>query len=501
MSRPSIVLWIVFAVAFSLPSSAGPDAHEAGPPFSGEERGAASIHAADLMTTVRWLASPDFAGRLAASPEYLRAAHDMARRFAAAGLEPAGEDGFFQHLDVEYNDIRECALAWAGEAGPWRAFAHGPDYSCRGLTGSARLEAPVVFAGYGLSQPGKGYDDYAGLDARGKVVLVIKDVPPFAIADVVLGESTLTRPRARAAAAHGAVGLLIVPSPSTAHPQPPIASMLEGPGPENTSFPMMQLSVAAAESLVAPSGERLGALNAAIDSTHAPHSRALATRVRMTVAARYTAAQGSLNVVGRIPGCDPTLARECVVVGAHLDHVGRQAGLVFPGANDNASGASAVLQIARAFAKSGVRPRRTVFFTLFSSEESGLFGSRHFVDHPPVPLQDVVAYLNLDCVGVGDSLDVHGGETWKTLWGVVRAANAAEPRGVLIPRSGAGGGADAQPFSDRGIPTAYFASHPSYTHLHLPTDTPETLNPALFEEVARTAFRTAWRLAQGEATK
>jgi hypothetical protein len=87
------------------------------------------------------------------------------------------------------------------------------------------------------------------------------------------------------------------------------------------------------------------------------------------------------------------------------------------------------------------------------------------------------------------------------LWGVVRAADAADAPRVLLAESGAGGGADAQPFSDRGIPTAYFASHPSYTHLHLPTDTPETLNPALFEAVARTAFRTAWRIAQGEATR
>ena len=501
MSRPCFALLIVFAAALFHPSHACLAASGSGMQAAGEERGAASIHAADLMLTDRWLASPAMAGRLAASPEYLRAAHEMATRFAAAGLEPAGEDGFFQHLDVEYNEIRSCSLGWSREGRAWRTFAHGPDYTCRGLSGSATLEAPVVFAGYGLSEPAHGYDDYAGLDARGKIVLVIKEAPPFRVDSTAWGERTLTRPRARAARAHGAVGLLIVPSPNTAHPQQPIASMLEGPGPQDEAFPAMQVSVAAAESLVAGTGARLGALQAAIDSSHAPHPLPLPARVRMAVAARYTAAKGSLSVVGRVSGSDPALARECVVVGAHLDHVGRQAGLVFPGANDNASGASAVLQLARAFAAAGERPKRTVYFCLFSSEESGLFGSLHFVAHPPVPLANVVAYLNMDCVGVGDSLEVHGGETWQTLWAVVRAADAAGDSRVLLPHSGTGGGADAQPFSDRGIPTAYFASHPSYTHLHLPTDTPETLNPSLFEAISRTAFRTAWRIGQGEATK
>ena len=297
-----------------------------------------------------------------------------------------------------------------------------------------------------------------------------------------------------------ALALLIVPAPNQAHPQRPIASMLEGPGPEDAAFPALQIDVPVAEGLAAGAEHSLRWLQSAIDSTHAPHALALPARVRVEVQARYKEKQGSLNVVGRIEGADPALRGQCVVVGAHLDHVGRQDGLTFPGANDNASGASSVLEIARAFARTGERPRRTVIFALFSSEESGLFGSTHFVEHPPVPRDSIVAYLNLDCVAVGDSIEVGGGMTWTRMWALAHDADTRESR-RLMAETGPGGGADAAPFSDRGIPIAYFASHPSYTYLHLPGDTPATLNPALFESLARTAFRTAWAIAQGAPTR
>lgn len=461
-----------------------------------EARGAAAIRREALLVTDAWLAAPARGGRLAGSPGYRQAAHEMARRFASAGLSPGGDRGWFQHVDVEENDVRACALEVADADGTWRTLRHGPDYTVRGLSGSGRVEAPVVFAGYGMTWPERGYDDYAGLDARGAVVLVIKENPPFSVDSSGWGDRALTRPRARAAAAHGARALLVVPSPLAAHPQAPIASMLEGPGPQDSGFPALQVAAAVGESLVARTGARLGALQSAIDSTHAPHSRSLPVRVRLRVDARYHAAAPSMNVVGVLPGSDPALRGQCVVIGAHLDHVGTQAGLVFRGANDNASGASTVLEVARAFHAAGVAPRRTVVFALFTSEECALQGSRRFVERPPVPRDSIVAYLNVDCVGVGDSLQVGGGGTWKRLWRTARDADGREAHRML-EATWPGGGADATAFAEHGIPCAYFASHPSYTWLHLPGDTPQTLEPGLLEAIARTVFRTAWVLAQG----
>lgn len=455
----------------------------------------AAITRAALASTVEWLAAPALGGRLAGSPGYLTAAKGMADRLRDAGLAPAGSEGFLQPVEVEWNDIRTCALERVDADGTRHPLRLGEDFTCRGLTGSRTVTAPVVFAGYGLSWPERGYDDYAGLDVRGKIVLAFKEAPPFQVDSTGWGPRALPRPRARVAAARGAVGLLLVPRTGQPHPQKPIASMLEGPGPQEPRFPSFQVDQPVAEALLEGSGTTLAALQSLIDSTRAPHSRALGASLRAQVAATYHPHQRSVNVLARLEGADPARRDEVVVIGAHLDHVGTQAGLMFPGANDNASGAAALLQIARAFAR-GPRPARTVVFALFTSEEAGLHGAKAFVAKPPVPLASIVAYLNLDCVGFGDSLQVGGGKTYAKLYALARAADAAESR-RLIAATWPGGGADAQPFHEAGIPTAYFASWFSYTHLHLPSDTPETLNGELHEAIARTAYRTAWSVAQG----
>ena len=454
------------------------------------------IRAAALMETVEWLAAPALHGRLAGGPGYMEAARGAAGRFRRAGLAPGGEDGFFQRLDVEYEEIDSCALALVDAGGATRALRLGPDFLCRGLSGAGDVTAPVVFAGYGVSRPGSGYDDYAGLDARGTIVLALKPSPPFRLDSLGWGESTLPRPKARDAAAHGAKGLLLVAPPDPHGSTAPVGSVLEGAGPRLEGFPSMVVDLPVAEELLAGSGPGLAALRAAIDSTRRPHSRRLALAARMSVRARYEERRPSVNVVGVLEGSDPAWRDQAVVVGAHLDHVGEQAGLVFPGANDNASGAAAVLALADAFARGGARPRRTVILALFSSEESGLQGATRFVERPPVPLGRIVAMLNLDCVGVGDSIQLGGGTTSPGLWRLARDLDGRGDR-LSVADTWGGGGADATPFAERGVPTLYFASRFSYPHLHLPGDTPATLNPRLYEALVRLAYRTAWAVADG----
>lgn len=465
-------------------------------PGAGEFPGLESIRAADLMKTVEYLASPRLAGRLAGSPGYLTAARELAGRFRRVGLKPGADRGFFQPLEVEYDEIGACRLALILPDGATRELRHGPDFVARGLTGAGAFTAPVVFAGYGLSAPEKGYDDYAGLDARGSIVLAFKEPPPFRMDSLGWGPATLPRPKGITAAAHGARGLLLVSVPNQPHPQKPIGSTLEGAGRQDERFPRLQVDVPVAQSMLKPAGLDLGALQAAIDSTKRPHSQALGLSARIEVAARYHAKQPSMNVVGRIEGADPALRDQFLVIGAHLDHVGSQGGLYFPGANDNASGAAAVVAIAEAFARGGPPPKRSVLFVLFSSEESGLDGSKRFVEHPPVPLERIVAYFNLDCVGHGDSIQVGGGKTSPKLWQLARDLDARSAR-LTVEETWGGGGADATPFAEKKIPTLYFASKFSYTHLHLPSDQPATLNPRLYEALTRLVYRTAWTLAEG----
>ena len=486
---------ILLAAACSMALTAS--AACAAEPGAAEFPGLETIRAAGLMRTVEYLASPRLAGRLAGSPGYMAAARELAGRFRRLGLTPGGVDGFFQPLEIEYDEIGACRLALVLPDGATRELKLGPDFVARGLTGSGAFAAPVVFAGYGLSVPEKGYDDYAGLDARGKVVLTFKEPPPFRMDSLGWGTSTLPRPKGRTAAAHGALGLLLVSVPNQPHPQKPIGSTLEGEGPQDEHFPRLQVDVPVAQEMVKCAGLDLGALQAAIDSTKQPRSQALGLSARVGVEARYRAKQPSVNVAGRIEGSDPALRDQVLVIGAHLDHVGSQGDIYFPGANDNASGAAAVMAIAEAFAHGGPPPKRSVLFVLFSSEESGLDGAKHFVEHPPGPIGRIVAYLNLDCIGVGDSIQVGSGKTSPKLWQLARDLDARGAR-LSVEETWGGGGADATPFAEKKIPTIYFASKFSYKHLHLPGDTPATLNPRLYEALTRLAYRTAWKVAAGD---
>jgi len=461
--------------------------------FPGQE----TIRAADLMETVGFLASPRLQGRLAGGPGYWIAARDMAARFRRLGLEPGGDDGFFQRMDVEYEEISDARLEIVRPDGTTRALRLGPDFTCRGFTGSGDLTAPVVFAGYGVSEPGKDYDDYAGLDANGKVVLTFKAAPPFNVDTLGWDDRALPRPRGRTAAAHGARALVIAAVGDPERLTMPIGSVLEGPGPEDERFPRLMVSVPVAQELLGAGAPDLDGIKAGIDSTRSPASRACPALLRLVVKARYQAKRPSANVVAVLRGSDPALRDQYVVVGAHLDHVGDQAGLLFPGANDNASGSAAVLAVARACAAGGVRPRRSLVFALFTSEESGLDGAKRFVERPPVPLEKVVAMLNLDCVGVGDSIQLGSGKTSPRLWRLARDLDAAGAR-LAVEQTWGGGGADATPFAQKGIPTLYFASRFSYPHLHQPGDTPDTLNPRMYEALTRLAYRTAWAVAQGD---
>ncbi len=507
---PAVALAVALAVSGAMPGLA---AGEQGTAPPGNDP-CSLVDADSLMATVRELASDRYAGRLAGSEGYAAAARWAAARMAALGLRPGGQDGYRQPFPIELNEIDACRLAVVGPEGE-RELRLGDDFVCRGFSGSGRVTAPVVFVGYGVADSALGYDDYADVDVAGQVVLAFKPAPAWKPAeDRGWGDAGLPRVKSRLAAAHGAVALLLVDPPPAEpeggddgngegderEPRPPIGSVLHGPGEQAPDFPQMQVSEAVAAQLLAGSGETLPGLRAAIDGGRAPRPLALTARVSLAVDARHDAAHETANLVGLLPGADLDLADEVLVVGAHLDHVGRQGDgrgghLLFPGANDNASGSAAVLEIARALAAGGFQPRRTVAFVLFAGEEQGLNGARWYVDHPALPLARTVAMLNLDCVAAGDSVQVGGGKSSPRLWEIARAA-AAGP-GLMVERTWRGGGADASPFFDEGVPTLYFHTVHGYGQLHQPADAPQTLAPAVFAELTRIACSVVRAVATG----
>jgi hypothetical protein len=495
-------LLVIPPVSSAVSSSASSSAGAVGRSESARERGARSITADALLADVTWLAAPERDGRLPGTEGYAAAARWCADRFAALGLEPAGDADYCQELTLECNRILGAPrLRVSTAAGGVHGAVLGEDFLCRGFTGAGRIAAPVTFVGYGVSLPERGHDDYAGCDVRSRAILCLKPAPTWPAADGEEWGWATRGPRQKAAwaAAHGAVALLWVnPATNPRFPAQPIASVMHGPGEQDPDFPQLEISVELADRLLGGPGA-LQAAQAGIDSTRSPASRDLAARVEIDVRTAYESAAAACNIVALLPGADPRLRDEVLVLGAHLDHVGRQSSdLYLPGANDNASGAAAVLALARAFATAERRPARTVVFALFAGEEQGLLGARHYVEHPAAPLERTVAMFNLDCVAHGDSIKIGSGESSPELWQWARAIDA-EHAALTVAATWAGGGADATPFHEAGVKTLYWVTTNSYAHLHRPTDTPATLNGPLFEALVRLAFRTAWEVADAGA--
>ncbi len=148
------------------------------------------------------------------------------------------------------------------------------------------------------------------------------------------------------------------------------------------------------------------------------------------------------------------------------------------------------------FKMSDTKPKRSILFVLFASEEQGLFGSKYFVDNLKIDSEKIIAMFNLDCVGYGDSIQIGNGKSAPELWKIANKLDKKDLN-LMVENTWSGGGADLTPFYEKGIPGLYFASKYSYEHLHLPTDTPETLNPSLFEILVKLAYLTAREIADG----
>ena len=443
------------------------------------------VNSGELMTTVKYLASPELAGRLGGSHGFYVAADFAAKEFLSLGLQPISNGGFFQNFYVEYNEIyAPCNFNLKKDNKVVKSYVLGTDFSCRGYTGSGHYTASVVFCGFGESND--DYNDFKDIDVKGKIVLMFKTQPSFKI-DNISWLSSLRR-KANNAYYNGALAVLFVSKPNDAKPQKPIGSTMDGDGIYYENLPMLQVDVSVGEDLVKGTGYTLKELQSKIESDKKPFSVTTNNFCEIEVNAKYTVKRNTMNIVGKLEGSDPELKKEYIIIGAHLDHVGSQADKIYyPGANDNASGSAAVLQIARAIVNSGITPKRSIIFILFSNEESGLEGAKYFTNNPLVPLENVTCMFNMDCVAYGDSIMIGNGKSSPELWSIANRIDSLHIN-QMVHNTWGGGGADAQPFHEKGIPCLYFVTTNSYDHLHLPSDKPETLNQPLYDKISRLAF-------------
>jgi hypothetical protein len=428
--------------------------------------------AAELGARATELSAPEMEGRGAATPGGERAAELIERTLGAAGLQPRRQ---LFVVDRSPRTLPASALELVARGD---RLDLGQAWQPHGGAPSGEVTGELAFAGYGVSMPERGRDDYAGFDVRGRIVLVLGGAP------AALAEAPPSRlDKLVAARRHGAAGVLVVgdplPSPRATAARVAIASAA--------------LTRQAAEALLATTGRRLDDLEAAARERPASVSTGVVLRLRVDVAEDDRRA---VNVVAVLPGTDPGLADEAVVVGAHYDHLGHVGGQVHPGADDNASGTAVVLGLARAFAAAGGAPR-TLVFVLFSGEELGLLGSSHYVRAPAWPLARTVAMVNFDMVGRmrEGRLTVGGVASGAGLSSLVREAARGEPLDLSL-RDTPYGPSDHARFYAAGTPVLFFHTgvHADY---HQPSDVASKLDAHGMAQVAAVGARVVSALAGG----
>ena len=430
--------------------------------------------AAELQATVETLTQAEMNGRRSGTVGAERAAARLAQSLADAGLRPGGDSGtFLQSFPLSTG--RKLGAANALEI-DGRRLALETAWRPHGGSRTAETRGDLVFLGYGVTAP--GWDDWAA-DVRGKIVVILDGVPPRLAAHPDSRLDKLIRARQ-----HGAAGLLIVSDTlPTLDATAAAVDLVSG-----------ALTTAAADALLAP--RTIAELARDIESAIAPvrlHVRG-AARIRVDI---ETDDVRATNVIGVLPGSDPALAGEAIVLGAHYDHLGESGGAVYHGADDNASGTAVVLGLARAFAAAG-GTARTLVFALFGAKELGLVGSAHYVRHPAWPLDRTAAMLNFDMVGRmrDGKLTIGGADTGDRLRRVVADALASVPGVTADVRGAPHSASDHSRFYSAGLPVLFFHTG-VHTDYHRPSDTAEKLDADGMARVAALGARVVEQLAAG----
>jgi peptidase M28-like protein/PDZ domain-containing protein len=473
---------------------------------------ASSIDAASFLRHVKFLAADDLKGRGNGTPELDRAAEYIASRFREDRLEPRGDNAsFFQPFDVVTGvDVKPGNRLVVSATGASADMAAGEDYYPLGVGGEVGDQPlPLVFAGYGISASGLKYDDYQGIDAAGKAALVFGHEPQENDAASVFEGRTNTvhasmMQKARVARSHGVKLLIVVDDYSHAVDGTNPKGWARAPQAEDYGVAVVRASRDKVQAAIGRAID-LSAVAADIDKTLQPQSRALDG-----VTVRYTERLDRIrrsvrNVIAELPGSDPALRDEAVVVGAHYDHLGLGGrdslaedaiGQIHNGADDNASGTAAMLEIARAAAANRSRFPRPVVFVAFAGEELGLLGSSYYVNHPAVPIERTVAMINLDMVGrPSGRILVSGLDSAPELDDDVKAAaNGAAIEVKSFKGSASVGSSDDTSFLLRRVPSIGFFSgfHADY---HRPSDDWEKIDAEGGAAVARLALALAERLS------
>jgi Peptidase family M28/PDZ domain/PA domain len=469
-----------------------------------------SIDPQRFLGHVKVLSADDMKGRFTGSPEQEKAARYIAGQFEQLGLQGvAPKKSYFQTFKVTTSSKagpnNHLTSRLGGKTADWK---HGVDYTAFNFSSSGKASAPVIFAGYGITAPDLKYDDYADLDVKGKIVLVLRHEPQeFDEKSPFNGKNYTSHAalenKAINAKMHGAKGILFFNN-TVNHPQD--GDRLESfnrAGPTDVGIPFAQVKSIVAERWLTAAGKSLKEVVEGIDRELKPVGFELPLSLDLQTDVQRIQRTTS-NVIGYLPG----LTSEYVVIGAHYDHLGmgEQFSLapslvpsIHPGADDNASGVAGVIELARWFAGQP-KLKRGVLFMAFTGEELGLLGSGHYVNKPLLPLEQCAAMINMDMVGrmKENRLVVGGASSGSTLKALIEDLGKRHAELKLDHSEPAGfGGSDHTSFANKQIPVLFFFSglHADY---HKPSDTWDKIDPEASARLLALVADSAQELAGSE---
>jgi len=491
------VLWAVVLAAAML-AAAAPTAAQIAPAD-------AQRYLADIKT----LSTPKMEGRGDGSKGLVRAEHLLEARYKSSGLEPAGSHGYLQPFVVTTGAKLQGKNHLVVENGAAKSeLKLEQDYVPFSFSSSAAVTGQLVFAGYGVTAPEFDYDDYAGLEVNGKIVVVLRYEPKgFAAKTQNQG---LTRhagiiTKAINARNHGAKGVILVNGLLGEGEEDLLTRFGSVSGPEDVRVALVQAKNAAAEEWFHATEKSLKETQEKINAQTKPASFAFPESMRVDIAVGILNTRATVNnVLAYLPG----KTDEYVIVGAHYDHLGRGTfdslapsliGQIHPGADDNASGTAGVLELARLLAPLKGQLPRGILFASFAGEELGLLGSAEWVKEPTKPLDKAVAMINMDMIGrIKDGKVYVGGVgTGSTLQKVLDEAHGDSTLKFEISQSGYSS-SDHTSFVMKKIPVLFFFSglHSDY---HTPSDTWEKISPDAAANLLNVVGRVTIELASEPA--
>jgi hypothetical protein len=359
---------------------------------------------------VQYLADDKLEGRHPGSPGFTLAAQYVENQFKAAGLTPGGTDGFFQEIKFDVLQLDEASSSWKLETnGNETEVQLGTDaiLSAR-VESDAPVAAEAVFVGYGFAVPERGFDEFKNVDLRGKIAVAIGGQPVSIPAPISTYYQAFSE-RWKALRNAGAIGFVSIANPKLSLPwERMVASRqretLVLADPELNESRGLKfaatINAAHADKFLAGSGHTISELQALADAGQPLPEFPLPAKFVAHIVVKKLPQISAPNTIGVLPGSDPQLKDEYVVLSAHLDHlgVGRPVNgdSIYNGAMDNASGIASLIEIARRLGSEANRPKRSILFAAWTGEESGMLGSQYFVAHPTVGLNDIVAAINMD---------------------------------------------------------------------------------------------------------